>query len=399
MEGYRSGSTERSRKPRPFTGTREFESHPLRHNFMKKVFIIFIGWFLIVNVFAVLALNRFNLKGDTAYKWIEPDKFVQEQTWDISSIHAKWDSFWYLDIAKNGYSYNSSPYELSNIVFFPLYPALIKIFSFFTLGNLILSGWMLASFFLLLSLVYLYKLVKEFHQNVDPFLPVIFLLIFPTAFFLNAVYTESLFLFLSLATFYYTLKEKYFLAGIFGLFASITRITGVLLFIPVVWEIWKRYKFRLLKIKFLPVFLMPLGTFSFLFYHYFRFGNLFLFFDVEKRWGRDFTLNKDHFAFLSNPAIVNLIFDCFFVVFALVAVFFVFRKVRVSYSLYMLATLAVALSSGTLMSIGRYILTLFPMYILLGQVKSDYLKYSWIFISILLLAVNILSFVNGYWAG
>jgi Gpi18-like mannosyltransferase len=69
-------------------------------------------------------------------------------------------------------------------------------------------------------------LVKEFHPEIDPYLPIIFLLIFPTAFFLNAVYTESLFLFLSLATFYYALKKNFFSAGIFGFFASLTRLAS-----------------------------------------------------------------------------------------------------------------------------------------------------------------------------
>lgn len=368
---------------------------------MKKIIIIFLLWILIVNIFAIFALNRFNLKGDTAYTWIDPSKFYQEQKWDLAPLHNRWDSAWYLDIAQNGYSFKGFE-KLSNIVFFPLYPVLIKSLSFLTFGNLIAAGWILSNFFLLLALFYLFKLVKEFHPQINPYLPILMLLIFPTAFFLNTIYTESLFLFLSLATFYYGLKRKFLLAGIFGIFASLTRITGILLFIPLAWEYLREHNFnpiQLFRLKILPIFLIPLGTISFFLFHYFKFGDFFLFFKVESWWGRAFVLNKDHFALLENSAIVNFCLDVFFVIFALVMTYFVFKKLRTSYGLYMLATVTIALSTGTLMSIGRYVLVLFPMYILIASTKNEYLQKTWIFISILLLNMYIILFVNNYWAG
>lgn len=369
----------------------------------KKIIIIFLTWLIIINVFALLALNRFNLEADTAYNWIDPNQFYQEKTWDIASFHARWDSFWYLDITKNSYSLKYNPWGLYNIVFFPLYPFLIKLISFLTVGNFIFAGWILSSVFLLLALFYFFKLVKEFHPQINPYLPITFLLIFPTAFFLNVIYTESLFLFLSLATFYYGLKKKFLLAGIFGLFSSLTKVIGILLFIPLVWEYLKSNSFKLKSIfnlKILPIFLVPLGTFSFFLYHYFKFGNFFLFFEIEKNWGRVFfTLQKRHFDFFSNPAIVNFILDVFFIVFTLIVIYFVFKKLRTSYGLYMLTTIAVALGTGTFMSIGRYILVLFPIYILLASIKNQYLQQAWSLISILLLAFYTILFVNNYWAG
>ncbi len=368
---------------------------------MKKIIIIFILWVLIINIFALFALNRFNLKADTAYRWINPTKFYQEQQWNPISLHSRWDSPWYLDIAKNGYSFKGFE-KLSNIVFFPLYPFLIRITSFLTGGNFILAGWILSILFLFLALLYFFKLVKEFHPEINPYLPILFLLIFPTAFFLNAIYTESLFLFLSLVAFYYGLKRKFLWAGIFGFFASLTRVTGILLFIPIIWEYLRGYNFNLIRafnLKILPIFLIPFGTLGFFLYHYLKFGNFLLFFKVESWWGRIFKLNKGHFLFFSNPAIVNFLLDIFFVIFVLATIYFVFKKIRTSYGLYMLATVFVAISTGTLMSIGRYILVLFPIYILGASIKNQYLKQSWIFISILLLAMYVTLFVNNYWAG
>ena len=370
---------------------------------MKKVFIIFIVWFVVVNIFALIALNRFTLTQDTAYDWIKYSELSQEQTWNPIPLHAKWDSFWYLDIVENGYSFKGTgPGNLSNIVFFPLYPLLLKIISFFLGGNIVLAGWALSSTFLLLALFYLFKLVKEFHPQIDPYLPNIFLLIFPSAFFLNTVYTESLFLFLSLAAFYYTRKQNLLLGGLFGFLASFTRITGILLLLPLTWEYLQKRNFHLRELfrpSFLPLLLTPLGTLLFFLFHYIRFGDFFLFFRVQYWWGRTFTFNQDHFLFLTNSSIANFTLDILFVITALFVTFLVFKKIRVSYGLYMLAIIGVALSTGTLMSIGRYMLVLFPIYILAASIRNKYIQQSWLLISILLLALYTILFVNNYWAG
>lgn len=346
-------------------------------------------------------MNRFNLEADTAYSWINPEEFSQHKQWNPISIHSRWDSEWYLDIAQNGYSFKGAE-KLSNIVFFPLYPLLTYIAAFFVGGSFILAGWMLSSLFLLLALFYLYRLTKEFHPRIDPYAPLLFLLIFPTAFFLNMAYTESLFLFLSVAAFYYGMKGNFLGAGIFGLLASVTRITGVLLFIPLLWEYARENDFkirRMMSVKILPLFLVPAGTISFFLYHFIAFGDPLLFFKVEAWWGRAFNINKDHFLLFSNSAIANLLIDTLFIIFALVGSYFIFKRLRTSYVLYVLPTVLIALSTGTFMSIGRYLLVFFPLYILAASIKNEYVQKSWIFVSILLLALNIILLVNNYWAG
>src|SRR3990172_761078 len=182
---------------------------------MKKIIIYTVIWLVVVNIFGLMVLNRLNLAPDTAHWWIKPTEFYQVQDWNIIDMHARWDSYWYLDIAQNGYYLREND-TLANVVFFPLYPFLMKVLSFLVFGNLILAGWFLSSVFLILAVGYLYKLVLEFHKDLDPKLVLLMMLTFPTAFFFNAVYTESLFLFLSVVSFYYALKKNFLLAGIFG---------------------------------------------------------------------------------------------------------------------------------------------------------------------------------------
>ena len=361
----------------------------------KKILSIFVAWLVIINLFALFALNRFNLNPDTAYTWIDPGKAFQSQSFDIAKLHAGWDSFWYLDIVQNGYNYTSG--QLSNVVFFPLYPYLIKVFAFI-FGGTVLTGWILSSVFLFLALFYLHKLVREFHKEVNPDHALYFLLIFPTAFFLNTVYTESLFLFLSVACFYYVLRKNFVLAAIVGMLAALTRVTGVLLLIPLAIEYYRFYGARI-KPELFSLLLIPASLFSFFTYHFARFGDFLLFFKVESTWGRNFHLNTSHFGSPTNPAIVNFLIDAGFVIFALAMIYLVYRRFRLSYAAYMLATVLVALSTGTMMSIGRYILVLFPMYLVLAALKNRILQHSWVLVSILLLAMNVIQFVNYYWAG
>ena len=366
---------------------------------MKKVLWIYILWVLIINLFAIVAQNRFNLNQDTAYAWMQREEFVEAHPWNPIQLHARWDSFWYKDIATNGYSFQKLEF-VSNIVYFPLYPFLTRLLAFLVGGNIVVAGIVLSTLSVAVGIIYLFKLVKEFHPNINPYLPILFLLTFPTAFFLNAMYTESLFLFLSTACFYYGLRRNFIAASIFGLFAALTRLTGFLLFIPILWEYISYFGLKKpFNMNLLSLLLIPFGTFCFFLYHYFAFGDFFLFLKVESTFGRTFHVDENEFLPTNHPAMVNFLIDCMFVVFALVTSFFVLTRLRFSYGLYMLATIAIALSSGKIMSMGRYILVLFPIYILLASIKSESVRYAYAMLSTLLLSMYITLFVNGYWAG
>ncbi|MFA6511936.1 MAG: mannosyltransferase family protein [Patescibacteria group bacterium] len=362
---------------------------------MKKVIIIFAIWLIFVNVFALIANNRIYLTGDSAYTWQTPETYTQKQTWDPISLHTQWDSAFYLFIAEHGYNYNGE--GLSNIAFFPLYPMLMRISAPVLFGNYALAGWLISIFSLFFALYYIKKLVDEFHPGVSPTLVIAFLLIFPTAFFLNVVYTEALFLFLSVASLYYARKQSFALAGLIGVLAAFTRSPGFLLMIPLAIEYLRSEKKPLhaFPALFLPLF-APLIYFSF---HALWYGDFFAFFKVEDAWGRALEVNSSHFAIISSAGGINLAMDIFFLLIGIAAAIFVIWKVRLSYGIYMLAMLTLALATGTLLSIGRFVLVLFPIFIAVAMIHNAYIKLGIAFASILLLALYTLLFVNGYWAG
>jgi Gpi18-like mannosyltransferase len=368
---------------------------------MRKVLVLLFSWFLIINIFATLASNRLNLLSDSAYSWINTQENPPQRGFDLTSSHVRWDSKWYIDIAKNGYSYDKE--GLSNVVFFPLYPILMKAAEFFTGMNLSLSGWIISVLFAGLSVIYLYKLAKEFHKNSDPILTAFLMLLFPTAIFLNAVYSESTFLFFSIASFYHVRKGQLLKGGIFGLLAALTRFSGILLFVPLAIELIYENRKKLIneKIikKMLQLLLIPLGSLIFFLFYWIRFGDFFMYFTAEDAWGRNFGLNQENFLKVGIPATVNFSLDAAFVFFGLITSYLVFKKVRPSYGIYMLLSILVPLASGTFASMGRYILVLFPIYLLGASIKDKVYNYLWILTSALFLGLYLTLYASGYWAG
>src|SRR5258706_5842641 len=88
----------------------------------------------------------------------------------------------------------------------------------------------------LVSLFVFYKIIRFDYPKKVAYLSLVALLVFPTSFFFGSVYTESLFLFLSLLSFYFARKKWWILAGISGMLLSGTRIVGIAIFPVLLWE-------------------------------------------------------------------------------------------------------------------------------------------------------------------
>ena len=118
----------------------------------------------------------------------------------IINMFYHWDAPHYVSIAENGYVNTGDPANF--IVFFPLYPALIRLFTVdFNYASL--SALIISNVSSLVAFAYLYKLAKlEFNESVA-LKAVLFLSVFPTAYFLSAPYTEGLFFALAIACIYY----------------------------------------------------------------------------------------------------------------------------------------------------------------------------------------------------
>lgn len=357
------------------------------------------AWLIIVNIFALMALNRLNLELDTAFGWISPEIYKVKQSWNIIDLHNRWDAAWYLDIAEKGY-YLRGEGQQANVVFFPLYPLLMHLMGYLTGGNLVLAGWIVSSLFLALAVAMLTRLTQVFHPGLDPARPALFMLVFPTAFYLNAVYTESLFLFLSLCVVFFALKRNFVMAGVCAALASATRVAGVFLFVLLLVEFVQAYGWRsLLTTRAWPLLLAPIGITLFFLHHWIVFGDFFLYLEVQKTFGRNFQSHlQEYLVVRNNPDLVHTLLDLSFTMLSILFAFVALKRFRLSYGLYMLVSLAVALSTGTALGIDRYAMVMFPIYLIGAGIRSTVGRNSWIFASTLLMALNITRFVHHYWA-
>ena len=140
---------------------------------------------------------------------------------------ANWDSGWYNAIARHGYSY--TPDVQSNVAFFPLYPLTIRLLQPIT-RDAVLAGVIVSHIAFLGGLLFVYRLAL-LHTDSDRVArrTVLYIACFPTAFFFSAVYSESLFLCLSVGSLYFSRRGDWWRAGILGALASATRVVGVLL--------------------------------------------------------------------------------------------------------------------------------------------------------------------------
>lgn len=320
------------------------------------------------------------------------------------SIWYRWDANWYMSIVSGGYEWIEK--AESNVAFFPLYPVLVRV------GGL-LAGERYLAFGLLLSLgclfgglVYLYRLVEIDHGEDTAGRAVWFICIFPTAFFFQSFYTESLFLLSSVASVYYARRGQWAAAGLWGLLASLTRVTGLLLLIPLAWEYLDRRSFSLRRVR--PdaawLALVPAGLAIYMAYLYHDFRRPFLFAQIQvDAWSHKFTpffssLEEDIHIFLTRTYEAWVVYDIIAVFLLLALSVIAFRYLRPSYSLYMLASLLFVLVGGSVRSMSRYALVVFPVFILLALATERLpARLSLTALSLILLGISTALFASGRW--
>lgn len=138
---------------------------------------------------------------------------------------ARWDAVWYLAIAHDGYR------DPARAAFFPLYPLLLATVSELVrspvVAGLVVS---LAAFGVALYLIH--RLVSIELGGDTARLTVMLVAVFPTAYCFSAVYSESLFLALSVGAMYAARVDRWVLAGLAGGLAAASRSAGIVLLVP-----------------------------------------------------------------------------------------------------------------------------------------------------------------------
>jgi hypothetical protein len=145
---------------------------------------------------------------------------------------ARWDAGWYLLIVHHGYQPGLGAATSARGAFFPLYPLLVRALSALVVAP-VLAGVAVSSLALAFALYGLHRLTSlETGSREAARLAVLVTAFAPMAFFFSAVYSESLYLALSVGAFWFARKGRWAATGLLGALAAATRPTGVLLLVP-----------------------------------------------------------------------------------------------------------------------------------------------------------------------
>jgi len=178
-----------------------------------------------------------------AFLLFEPNRHPLANRWDGPELHdlgwaadlfARWDSSWFVRIAEHGYSHPSfTP------AFAPLYPLLVGGAGRALGGHYVLAGTLVSLAACAVAFVLLHRLGRLKLGEAAATRGVLYLALFPTALFLGAVYSESLYLALSIGVFLLAERGKLLgAAGLAGL-AGLTRVAGIALLPALVVFAWR----------------------------------------------------------------------------------------------------------------------------------------------------------------
>lgn len=348
---------------------------------MKKALLLFVFWALLLYAFAYVSSAKTNF--DYAY---EEDAITVDPPAALWHL-ANFDGAHYQNIARWGYI------ARFQTAFFPLYPLLTHFLG--AVGGNFLFGGLLISFLAALGCVLLlYRLAG--------LSAVILLLTFPTSFFLLTSYTESLFLFLTLLAWWFYQKKKYLHLGLTSALTSATRFYGLFLFPVILLDYFlskKRHLFLLW-----PLLFLPLGLIAYSYYLSLNFGDYLSFFHGLALWQKSNlifplqTLYRYLKIFLTvSPAlpqywIAFLEFAAFWIGLA-VSFYYLFRR-RLAFSFLLFLGVVIPATTGTLQSLPRYLLALFPLFLL--PVRRTLLTQALLLGSLLLQLFLFTRFLSGF---
>ena len=320
---------------------------------------------------------------------------------------SRWDAGWYVDIARDGYQFQ--PGFPSNAAFFPLYPLLLRAVHapLFLPQNdywWLVTAIAISNMVLLIGLTYFRALVALDLDSEIASRAVTYLLIFPTSFFLSSVYSESLFLALTVGAFYYARKEQWLLACSFAALGTLTRSQGIIVVLPLLIEYLSQRSFSLRKVGWnITAFaLIPAALLAFALFLKLKFGNWTVIFDVQGTWGRRLMWPWHPLAWFLrhapslSPEHHDKLDFCFLLL-LLAAAIVGLRQLRPSYSVYLWTAVTFFSCWGMFGSIPRFDLVIFPLFIVLALIGNRTIRLGYIVVSSMLAALFMLMHSRWNW--
>jgi hypothetical protein len=334
-----------------------------------------------------------------AFFFFEPNRHPNAARWDTPRLHdlgyftdiwARWDSEFFLRIAENGY-------DQASAAFHPLYPALVAGLGRLFFGHYVLAGLVISLLAALGSFVLLHRLAAERLGIDGARRSVLYLAVFPMALFLQAVYSESLFLFLALAAFALGERNRFAAAGVVAGLAILTRAAGLALLPALALLAWRNRE-RLRALGGVALALPVAAVYPLVLWQ--QVDDPWAFTDAQDRWHRHFSAAGPlggiwdglvagwrgleqfvvgHGTDVSgvNPmhAAAENVQAAFFLVLFLVLTVVAWRRFGAPYGLFAAISLAIPLSYPStrwpLLSLPRFGLVIFPLFLALAALTAN----------------------------
>ena len=352
-----------------------------------------LGWAFATKVLLLLF-------GVASYQCLEDEKVPFGWPW--LEIWNEWDAVHFLRLAEFGYS----AADKFKAWFYPFYPWSVR-FTSYLCGDVLLASFLVSAVALFFAVVILRRVAAlEWNPEIAR-RTVYFFLIFPTAFYLHIGYTESLFLALALGSIFAARKERWWIAGLCGAFAWMTRANGIIL-LPTLaveasqqWMSIKRWRWQWLWIG-----IVPLGFAVYLFLNWRISGSPFAFLEMRKElfhmsfsapWNgiADAFRNRHR---TPNQAEIVGTQELIFTALGLACSIWSWFRVRPIYATWITGNWLLLVCVTFIESMPRYAITMFPIFFLFAFVSENrFWRLAITFWSILFFALFSSLFARGWW--
>lgn len=294
-------------------------------------------------------------------------------TGHLNRVLSTADSSWYISIAEHGYAkreFDASRQE--NWAFFPLFPVLLRALFPLTHSHVV-SGVLVGNFCFFAALYVLWNFANLAGYDDPSKVKAIWLLaLFPTSYFFAAPFTESLFLLLVLLCFYFVATKQYLGAAVMLSLATAARPTGMFLLPAFFVALWQAHVlFSVTGV--LALCIAPLGILLYCAYLYLICGDPLAFIHIQVTWARGTGNFFERFlAILPQLALPVADWNFVWLNVACVgigvyAAYHLARERKFSLALVVLVPFLGALYSCSFQSISRFTITLFPIFLVLGN--------------------------------
>lgn len=338
-----------------------------------------------------------------AYQVLQNQRVVGRRGW--LEIWNRWDTLNYQKLAQFGYGATGELQPLMG--FYPLYPWTVRLFAFVT-GDYLVSAFIVSTLASLVAAILLLRLVELDYSKELAQRAVWFLFIFPTSYFLHIGYTESLFLMLALSCVFAARKQRWLVAGLFGALACLTRANGLVLVPALMAEAGHQYwTTRRWQWQWLWIGVAGLGFGGYLLLNKHVTGNAFAFISVVRQFfGKSLSppwigIDNAIGSISRAPSEAEMVGtqEVVFITLGFACTVVSWFKLRPAYSVWMTGNWLLFVSVSFVLSVPRYTLTMFPIYILFAMLSA---RRVWLgiitFWSILYLSFFASMFTWGRWA-